>query len=135
MLPVEYELIKIARDVRWRSELWNNANKVFPEDLCGMCAIAASELHDVLTAAGYEPKIAVSVEEYENHCFVLCAGYIVDVTATQFYSMKNKRIVVVEQNQQHDLRHYNNISHIFETVTQLKEWQREVGWSDSQICK
>jgi hypothetical protein len=135
MLPVELQLIKIARDVRWRSELWNNEHRVFDADLCGMCALAAAELHDMLSAVGFKPQIAVSVQEFESHCFILCDGYIVDVTATQFYPTKDQRIVVVDQYKQHSLIHYNNITHTFDSVVELKEYQRKAGWSDTQICK
>lgn len=54
------------------------------EDLCGMCAIAAGELHKRLKVAGFSAVIALRNTEDEGHAFVICEGHIVDVTATQF---------------------------------------------------
>src|SRR3990167_11485989 len=52
----------------------------FSEDLNGLCGKAAAILYHALEHAGFNPKIAHTL----GHAFVLCEGYIVDVTATQF---------------------------------------------------
>lgn len=56
----------------------------FAEDLQGYCILASRDLFDRLEAAGYEPEFAIHKEPSANHCFVVCDGYVVDVTATQF---------------------------------------------------
>jgi len=57
-------------------------------DLSGMCAIASFYLFRLLKKNGYKPAFAIN----EGHAFVVCGGYVVDVTATQF---DQKRRVVV----------------------------------------
>lgn len=69
----------IARRIR-RWAVLQAAKHNFPDDLQGLCAIAARRLFLEFKNEGYSPKIAYQ----KNHCFVLVDGYLVDVTATQF---------------------------------------------------
>jgi hypothetical protein len=83
------QIKKIAIGVRQWALRHRNKIDADP-DLCGMCAIAAGELHKRLSAAGLDSTIALRNSSDEGHAFVICEGYIVDVTATQFGSIYRK---------------------------------------------
>ena len=130
------QLVKIATKVRDWAEGWNAERDLFGNDLCGMCAIASGRLHDVLTTHGFEPLIVVSEKSGGCHCFILCDGYIVDITATQFPQFQDTPVVVLAYNHRNKskLRHYNNPTYILENTNQLKVYQRTEDWEENEIC-
>lgn len=81
---------KIFRDVasKIRSNLvWKTGN----HDLDCYCAIASFKIWSALKKLGYSPTFVEYLGgkygelcRYEGHCFVICNGYLIDVTATQF---------------------------------------------------
>lgn len=70
---------KIALDVRKWAEQYAKRHH-YDSDLCGLCAISSARLSYKLEKAGIPHKIAHN----DSHAFVVCNGYIIDVTATQF---------------------------------------------------
>jgi hypothetical protein len=85
------ETIKqIARRVR-RWAVRNRRKYYTGPDLSCMCAITSAYIFQLLRDAGFSDA-KVCVTEVKGHAFVHCAGYLVDVTATQF----SKRYKAVE---------------------------------------
>jgi hypothetical protein len=60
-----------------------------PSDLCGLCLRSSVQL---FTAAKYF-DINIQVVGGYGHCYTMCDGYIVDVTATQFSESESVLIV------------------------------------------
>jgi len=55
------------------------------ETLSCMCAVASARLFFKLQDAGFsDAKLCVWEDNNSAHAFIHCAGYVVDVTATQF---------------------------------------------------
>ena len=78
------DIVTVARNVRKWAMRKRHGLDASP-DLEGMCAIASYKLFLSLLAAGHK-DVALCVNE--EHAFVRCAEWVVDVTATQFSGMK-----------------------------------------------
>lgn len=67
-----------------------------PFDLCCWCAICSYEIFKRLKQAHFSP-VFVDVETgYGGHCYVKCAGYLIDVTAQQF-NRRHPPVIVVRK--------------------------------------
>ena len=109
---------------------WADKNKHkndFPDDLCGMCAIASAKLHDDLREKGItDAEIAYN----EGHCFVLWKGLVFDVTATQFG--KKQKVFVAPFEDVKEERWYK-IERTFVTSTALRKHQVKEKWPLEQL--
>lgn len=77
------EIFRIASRVRdWAEEI--AAQYELPASLCGLCAIAARKLFRELKKSGYSSELMIHHKDSLAHAFVVCQGFIIDVTATQF---------------------------------------------------
>lgn len=87
-------LVEVATDVRNSLVL---KNKNVNENLYGCCICASNSIHDKLKALGidstvvegwcvYEDDSSCSDRCYDEHTWLECNGYYVDVTASQFNS-------------------------------------------------
>jgi len=63
------------------------------DDTVGWCAISAVRVNYCLRKAGFKPRLVVVETDCEAHCFNELAGYILDVTADQFYECE-KYVVI-----------------------------------------
>ena len=86
------KLRDIAKLARAKCEKVNNKHKLFPDTLDGMCGIASAYLFNQLKKHKLNPTLA----ENHGHCFVLCGGYVIDITASQF----GFRRVVIEEKEE-----------------------------------
>jgi hypothetical protein len=59
-----------------------------------LCAITSVRLFFLLEEAGFS-DVKLCVTEADDHAFIQCAGYVVDVTATQFPNNGYKAVEVV----------------------------------------
>lgn len=80
------EAAKEAR--KWAERYQRKFKNEFPEDLCGMCALATAKLCHELETRGLKPVAVVEDNSVEGHCFAEVEGFAVDVTATQFGECK-----------------------------------------------
>lgn len=80
LLNRKLELIKIAHQVRVLIERGNEKHKLYPPSLNQCCLTASVMLFDNLVSAGFRPILVSS----RTHMFVVCDGYLIDITATQF---------------------------------------------------
>jgi len=79
---------------RWLELIWNQdsqEDRLFDYDMCGACAPASIDLHHRLRRHGISAELCISTGMYTresatacDHVFIEAAGFIVDVTATQF---------------------------------------------------
>lgn len=98
----------------------------FPRDLCGMCAIASAYLLTQLQRAGY-PAVAY---EGEDHFFVMCDNYVIDITATQF---GGDPVVVRSRNSIRNQSEYQRIrGSQCTTAEEIRERQLRTDWPRSQ---
>jgi len=84
------KIVKISHLVRDEVEKYvisKNKNDEFgmpsyvdDEDLTGACAIASYVLYRVLRKLNVSAKFALG----DNHCWVQCSDWVIDLTATQF---------------------------------------------------
>lgn len=79
-MATKAELIRLARWSRALFDEGNTKTKLFPPHLGGACAIASAFIFNALEQAGYEAAIVSG----RGHTFVVCEGWLVDITATQF---------------------------------------------------
>ena len=77
---------RIAFNVRTALENLQCKYQEWPEDMMGLCAIAAVELAIQFRNHGYEARAVWGTIEGEwgDHCWVECDGEIWDLTAEQF---------------------------------------------------
>lgn len=92
-------LRSVATEVRAQAET-RGAAAGFPEGLCGFCALGSRLLFRALKREGLSPELVLAIwpedhfawyltrptitQEQYSHCYVLCEGYVLDVTASQF---------------------------------------------------
>ena len=120
---------KIAEEVRqWAEKEGRKDKYLFPDDLCGMCAIAAGKLWRELTKAHIPAQIAYAEHFGDGHCFVMVGRYIVDVTASQF---GHDKVVIRVMNK--GLSFYWQPTKMFRSVTALRREQKNDGWPREQI--
>lgn len=115
----------------WCRRVNKHVNYTFPEDLSGMCAIAAAHLLQQLHHAGYRSARIVG---NDCHFFVEWRGYVIDATATQFnlppvYIAHRKQMRKQLTTWQH---HYYEREYVFSTAEQLRQHQRKDGWPHGQ---
>jgi hypothetical protein len=82
-----YPKTMIAQKMRFDIEHLQYRYQEWPDDMCGLCAIAAIELALRFRKYGYKNARAVwgyLDGEWGDHCWVELDGEIFDVTATQF---------------------------------------------------
>jgi len=70
----------------------NNGSK----NMTNWCVTCSYLIFKKLSKLNLEPEFCTVSFSYGNHAFIYCRGFIVDVTATQFY--KNIKEVVVMKN-------------------------------------
>ncbi len=115
----------IAKQTRKWARDKARQEKSFPPDLNGMCGVATARLFEDLLAAGFSPEIAINSE----HCFVICNGQVVDVTATQFgYRPVEVRPLMRSQES------FWEICSTFRSSEELAEHQKINGWPEEQIA-
>ena len=118
----------IAKDVREWAENYAFEND-FPDDLCGVCAIASGELWRRLADARIKSQI---YRDYEHsHCFIVCDNHIVDVTASQF-GQENIVIKHVNDRTDKEINYYWNMAKFYNTVKDFKIYQTKVKWAKEQ---
>lgn len=121
-------LIRIAKETRtWAENLYNHktllGNKDWYQGLGGMCAICSVELADRLKKVGFSPNIAKN----DTHVFVLCDGYLIDITATQF---GQKRKVTIKKHTRIESQLYWETNEVieytsFENASKIfKDWPK-----------
>jgi len=67
------------------------------DDLCGWCLTCSYLIFKKLDKLNLNPELCVTGCGSSSHSFIYCQGYIVDVTATQFYGIK-RNVVVIKNN-------------------------------------
>lgn len=105
---------------------------LFGLSLCGMCAIGAARLFTRLQRLGLDVSLALAEDEEcsVGHCFVVCEGHIVDVTATQF----DKRPVEILELAEAPLEAWFwQPVRLFGSVTELARYLDEDGWPENQV--
>jgi hypothetical protein len=86
-MPGVADIKKVARRVR-RWAMKNRRRWLTDESLCCMCAITSFRIFTQLKGAGFT-DVKMCATEDDDHTFIHCDGYVVDVTATQFDSYKH----------------------------------------------
>lgn len=56
----------------------------FVSSMAGACAIASYALYRVYNSRRYKTSFVSGSYGWEDHCFLLRSGYVIDITATQF---------------------------------------------------
>lgn len=126
----ELEIITvIAHEVREWAEMYAIDHN-FPETLQGLCAIASGEIHSKLKRHDIHTTIRLYEGELLGHCFLRYGDYVIDVTATQF-GIKD-RIVIEQHHYLPDVEWW--LTHqVFNSVEELKKYQRKRRWEDEQV--
>ena len=101
----------------------------FQADLSGMCAIASARLMTLLQQQGLEASVRVWSTAGNGHCYVECAGYLVDVTSSQF----GRKPVEVHALNARPVERYWRGRHRFETVAELRKYMTRAGWPEEQM--
>lgn len=104
------------------------------DTLAGLCAIATVYLGSLLEQAGYQPIYALRCSD---HCFIVCNGLVVDVTATQF-NRKPIEIIPVLEARKHCDQWGDVIWSIdtsFESPHRLVRRLKKDKWPEEQVPK
>lgn len=123
---VKTKLFGIAKKARAKCERVNNKHDLFPDTLDGMCGIASAYLFKELKKHKLNPTLA----ENSSHCFILCKGYIVDITASQF----GYRRVVVEEIEDLEGDGWWNTENTFKSLSKFNTHQKK-SWPKFQRYK
>ena len=124
----------IARQIRTHSERIAEKKRWFGLSLDGFCAHGAVLLYQALSGLGLRPQLAVSEDDDScGHCFVLCEGHIVDVTATQF-GKSEVEILAYSQDPQDELfPWFWRARQLFDSPQELAAFLEDEGWPAEQI--
>lgn len=106
----------LAKQVRRYIEIWCQDNsEVHYPSLEGGCGIASYTLWKVYQAF----QIEVDLVGNSGHCFLKLGNFIVDLTATQFFTAPEVYVVEIESKPSY----YHRIKHINEEMLdQLETW-------------
>lgn len=125
----------IARRVRKWAEKKIEEHDGFGADLDCFCAIGARELFRALCKEKHFENVSICMNNdgISDHCFVMCDGYIVDITATQFSG--NAAVVVKPRENVNLERHpYWNITEECKSVRTFNKRLKETGWPEEQMA-
>ena len=125
-MKIPDKLHKIAKSARAKCERVNNKHDLFPDTLDGMCGIASAYLFKELKRYKLNPTLA----ENNNHCFILCKGYIIDITASQF----GYRRVVVEEKEELEGDGWWEVENTFKSLKKFNTHQKKT-WPEFQHYK
>lgn len=106
----------------------------YDSGLCGMCALSAGRVNDVLSTFTNNSTIIVNqLDEREYHVFNMLDGVVIDLTATQF-GVKKKVFMEHSSNDWEDKDTYwfQEIME-FGNFDELNEWAIDVGWPISDL--
>lgn len=119
------EIAKQAR--RWGERIAENYEELdsSTEELEYLCAICSAHLFCLLKKEGYDPVIV----ENDEHCFVLCDGKLVDVTASQFN--KNPKVICREYIEDEEISYWQ-IENQYDSVERFMLFQNHSDWPDNQ---
>lgn len=78
------ELLPILSNVRTFLEKKSCPFKTWNESLSGACAVGSFIIWEILKREGHKPRLVMSTEGCEAHCWVKLGKKVLDVTATQF---------------------------------------------------
>lgn len=124
----------VGKKVRKWAEKKVEEHGGFGADLDCFCAIGARELFRALCKENRFENITLclNIDGISDHCFVMCDGYIVDVTASQF---RSNPAVVVKPRKGVDLdRHpYWNITKECKNVRSFNKYLIETDWPEEQM--
>jgi hypothetical protein len=99
--------------------------------LDGFCAFGAVFLFDALREKGLTPKLAVAEDDDDSgHCFVLCEGHVVDVTATQF---GKEAVEIVPVARVSESEWFWVPQRLFSATTEFVDFLDEAEWPEYQI--
>lgn len=140
--PTDFEMIqRVALRVRKRGlALRRNtrvSGKVVSPDLCGMCACLSAMLFRSLKRKKMPARLAMYDEGTRGdhgHVYVLCAGYIVDVTATQYGKNMRAVEIVLDDVDARNRLPYWDYNYTFDSVRALVKCQRLLRWPDDQLA-
>jgi hypothetical protein len=110
----------------------------FPDTLEGCCSIASGRLFKELSKNGFHPIIVEVDNDSEMccHCFIICNGYLVDITATQF----DQDPICIFRRKIHNNDQRNEFWYwywkkriYYHSVHELKKKQLRDGWDKDQV--
>jgi hypothetical protein len=105
-----------------------------PDNLLGWCAIASAELHKRLKKEGIKADICVSTEHYMgSHCYIVIEDHVLDVTATQFDTFKNTKVVIMHSKEA-EVHEMYRAEKVFGTSKELRVYQNKQRWPSKQIA-
>ncbi|MBC8739739.1 hypothetical protein F6X40_23790 [Paraburkholderia sp. UCT31] len=130
-MDMEQTLRGIATGVRsWAEEYArSHPEQPFDLDLGGMCGIASARIHRLCETAGLEPLLHVSAND--SHMFVTCAGFLVDVTATQF--REASPVIVRPYANAPSEPDYWRTGRTYASVSEAKSYQVDADWPFEQL--
>lgn len=108
---------------------------MFPPNLCGMCAIGSVGLYKRLSYDLKIEQVKLVVGSYVSgwtyaHCWIKYNDYIVDITASQFDTIRNSIIVDLEENSFY-LDIFKNRTELTE-LNDIKQYFIHQGWVPAQ---
>lgn len=131
----------LARESRQWVEQLNAWDHDYRHDLrdwvastSGYCAIASADLHQRLKDAGCYAQIAMSNSDLGSHVFVLFEDHVIDVTADQFSEFCRQPVVIQHHRLMSDSQ-WHSIDELFDTVAELKRYQKKTGWPAFQTVR
>ena len=133
------EVARQLRNIAWQVRRWAENEYTgsdgcgwYDNDLCGLCAVASGEIWKRLKAVGADPLIVYCDMDWSGHCYVLVEGYVIDVTATQFFR-KMPRVVVRKHTRAK--QEWWDISQTFKNIRSFRDWQKRSHWPENQTVK
>ena len=123
--------LELAKQLRETAENLVKSKKYgfdyFDPDLECLCAICSMALKRVFDQHGIQNEVICGefINKDQTHCWVETDTHIIDITATQFKVMKNKRVVFLKKNR----RLANSLYMNGEVVDKPKYFHK---WPDEQ---
>jgi len=130
------DIIKTASAVRgWAEAMAEGTYKA--GDLNGMCAISSAELWRRLRDIGVQAKIRVWMDPDPDvgstHVFLYVDDHVLDVTATQFRALRNKKVYFEHEKFAENYLFYHH-AYEFDSDEELVRWQQKVEFVADQVA-
>ena len=71
--------------------------------------------------------------DFGYHVFLVVGDYVVDITATQFYEYRSRRILILHRKEA-EVHWFHQGDDIFETADDLRAHQIRTGWPKAQTA-
>jgi hypothetical protein len=133
MHPFPNHVLDVLQAIRVELEGYS-IEEGYPHDLCGLCAISASMVHEELKALGINTEIYLNrIDSYSYaHAYNMYEDWVIDLTATQFQDLDDT-VFIKHRSELKDDAHYFGIqTEWFDSNADFVNELNHIGWPEPE---